>query len=139
MLSALNISKEEVESVIFLPSDTALISIGEEHEPFWKLKVTGDNILLAVFSDVERAVVRGGRQYNPIDMVTADAMVNFISQHHDKKFIVNCRAGVSRSAAVALFIHRQYGHSLKPNFWHLSHPNSLVFRCLTHAQQKLSK
>lgn len=137
ILTAVNISKEEAEAVVFLPSDSAFISIGEEHEDFWDLRVEGDNVLRTIFSDITLSVRRGGKQYNPMNPDQAEAMAVFIGVHRHKKFIVNCRAGISRSAAVCLFISQQYGHSLKPNFWRLSYPNPWVLQCLQTAQKSL--
>lgn len=130
MLTAINIPKEEAEAIVFLPEDSVLISIGEEHEPFWSLQVSGDRVLRITFSDVTLPAFKGDRRYSPMTKCQAKIMSDFINRHQSKKFIVNCRAGISRSAAVCLFIHQQYGHSLKPNFWHLSHPNPLVLRML---------
>lgn len=138
ILTAVNVSKEEAEAVVFLPNDSAFISIGEEHEDFWDLRVEGDNVLRVIFSDITLSVRRGDKQYNPMNTDQAKEMVAFIGVHQRKKFIVNCRAGISRSAAVCLFISRQYGHSLKPNFWSLSHPNQWVLQCLQKAQQRLT-
>ena len=42
--------------------------------------------------------------YKPIDDETAEKIVDFIVKHNDKKFAINCEAGQSRSAAVALAV-----------------------------------
>jgi len=138
MLSALNIPREEAEGILVLPDDSVLISIGEEHERFWNLQVSGDRVLRMVFSDVTHPIEKGGKHYNPMNSDQAKVLVKFISQHQDKKFVINCRAGISRSAAVCLFIHQQYGHELKPYFWNLSHPNPLVLQLLWEALRDLS-
>jgi predicted protein tyrosine phosphatase len=137
MLSAVNIPKEQAEAILLLPEDSALISIGEEHEPFWNLQVSGDRVARMVFSDVTTPTKKGDKCYNPIDGIQARALAEFIALHRHRKFIVNCRAGISRSAAICLFIHEQYGHHLKPYFWDLSHPNPWVFQSLRHAQQSM--
>lgn len=139
MLTAINISKEEAEAIIFLPADSALISIGDEHERFWNLKIDGDNVLKLAFSDVTRPVQKGSKQYTPMRRVQAKVIAEFIKKHQTKKFIVNCQAGISRSAAVCLFIHRQYGHILKPNFWKLSHPNPWVLQLLQSEGEIISQ
>ena len=138
MLTALNISKEEAEAIIYLPEDTVIVSIGEEHEEFWNLKVSGGRVLRMRFSDITKTVKKGDKFYNPISDAQAKAMAEFIAENQERKFIVNCRAGISRSAAVCLFIHQQYGHGLKPNFWNLSHPNPQVLQCLRNVQQNLT-
>lgn len=138
MLSAVNVPKEQAESIILLPEDSALISIGEEHEPFWNLQVCGARVFRVVFSDVTDLTRKGEKSYNPIDGTQARRMVDFIALHQHRKFIVNCRAGISRSAAVCLFIHEQYGHALKPYFWDLSYPNPRVLECLRVARQNIA-
>jgi predicted protein tyrosine phosphatase len=132
-LTAVNIDKEQAERIVTLPDSTAFISIGNEHEPFWSLQVTGDNVLTMVFSDVVVSALNGGKIYNPISSHQAVKMVDFIVKNSSKKFVVNCQAGVSRSAAVCLFIHEALGHDLKPDFWKLSHPNRLVYQMLREA------
>lgn len=137
MLSAVNIPKEEAEAMLLLPDDCVLISIGEEYEKFWNLQVSGERVIRMAFSDITQPTRMGGKLYNPMQRDQAVALVRFIAKHQRKKFIVNCRAGVSRSSAVCLFIHQQYGHGLKPYFWHLSHPNPWVLRQLEEAQADL--
>jgi predicted protein tyrosine phosphatase len=138
MLSAVNIPKEEAEAILLLPDDSALISIGEEHEKFWNLQVSGERVLRMVFSDVTTPTRKGDKYYSPMDDNQARKLVEFIKCHQDRKFIVNCRAGISRSSAVCLFIHQQYGHGLKPHFWNLSYPNPWVLQRLRVAQQALT-
>lgn len=139
MLTAVNIPKDEAEAIVFLPDDSVLISIGEEHEPFWKLQVSGDRVFRLTFSDVTQPIKKGDRYYNPMNNVQARAVVAFIELHQSRKFIVNCRAGISRSAAICLFIHQQYGHLLKPYFQSLSYPNSWVIDRLKAAQQSIPR
>jgi predicted protein tyrosine phosphatase len=134
-LTAVNIPSEEAERIIVLPSTTALISIGNEYEPFWNLKVAGGDVLKVVFSDTLVPVRKGDRIYSPISPSQALQIVDFISKRCEKKFVVNCHAGISRSAAVCLFINKTFGHELKPNFWDLSHPNKAVYELLLRSYQ----
>lgn len=139
VLTAVNISKEEAEAIIFLPDDSALISIGEEHEPFWNLQVYGARVFRVAFSDITRPTRKGDNLYSPMSEAQAKRLAEFVDLHQHRKFIVNCRAGISRSAAVCLFISQQYGHSLKPHFWSLSHPNPWVVQKMgaTHSHSGL--
>lgn len=137
MLTAVNISKEEAEAIVFLPDDSVMISIGEEHEEFWNLKVAGGRVFRITFSDTTKPMRKGDKFYNPLSNVQAKSLAEFIARNQGRKFVVNCRAGISRSAAVCLFIHQQYGHHLKPNFWNLSYPNPQVLQCLRETQRHL--
>jgi predicted protein tyrosine phosphatase len=128
-----NISFQEAEEIEQLPDNTCLISIGNEHDEFWDLKVSGERVLKVVFSDITAEREYSKRVYYGITMEQAEEIVAFIDLHKEKDFIVNCHAGISRSGAVCLFIHKTYGHSLKPMFWALSDPNPLVFGRLTTA------
>jgi predicted protein tyrosine phosphatase len=135
MLTAINVAYDNAESIICLPDDTCLISIGNEHEAFWQLKVDGPRVLRQVFSDITSDQERHNLRWKALPWDQACEIAEFINQHQDKKFVVNCHAGISRSAAVCLFIHKTYGHQLAPNFWALSQPNPYVFGTLTLAHE----
>lgn len=129
-----NIPHYEAESIEALPDDTVLISISNQHEGPWALKVSGESVFQQSFSDVtgpERSPA--GRIYSPMNEDQAYEMAKFIEENKDKDFLVNCHAGISRSGAVCLYIHKTYGHELKPNFWALSHPNPVVVGLLMNA------
>lgn len=124
MLKTYNASELEVKEIT-LNDSCAVISIREEHGPDYQLNFTG-NTLIVKFSDVTAKVNVNDVDFNPISKEDAAKMVDFIEENKNKNFVVNCSAGVSRSAAVCLFIHHTYGHSLKENFWLLSSPNPFV-------------
>jgi predicted protein tyrosine phosphatase len=123
-----NICAREAEEIKYLPENTVLISINEEHGNFYPLQVSiDDRVLRLRFSDVTTMINhRDGNQYLPISRETANKVVNFIEENKDKNFIVHCAAGVSRSSAVCMYIHLKYGHALRNAFWSLSEPNSFV-------------
>lgn len=129
MSTAINIPATQAEDLKSLPENCALISINEEHEPKYPLGVDDQksNVLRVVFSDVgSEAIEHKGKFYNSISVDSARQVVNFIKRNEGKSFIVHCAAGVSRSAAVCLFIHLIYGHELRQHFWHVSQPNPFV-------------
>ena len=45
-----------------------------------------------------------GIEVYPIEQKELDLIVGFIKQNKDKKFIINCNAGVSRSAGIGLLV-----------------------------------
>jgi len=136
MLLAKNICHNEAEDITVLPENTVLISIGNPHDDFWKLKEhPPEKVHKQVFADTTAKVGYDKREYLPINKDQAFEVVTFIEENKDKHFIVNCHAGISRSGAVCLFINKNYGHSLKKDFWALSHPNPYVFGMLQNAYE----
>jgi predicted protein tyrosine phosphatase len=125
MLKCYNISSFEAEKIIVLPTNTALISINDEYSPERKFPFPG-HIFITKFSDLADKKVLENLSFNPISLKQAREMLEFIIENKDKNFIVHCFAGVSRSAAVCLFLNLIFGHQLKDNFWLLSCPNPYV-------------
>ena len=122
-LIAINTSQAGAESWQPTPN-TVIISITDDGEPLAKLP---DAITFRTqFYDVTEPLLFGGTWLKPIRQETARELARFIREHKDSNFLVHCRAGVSRSAAVCLFIHTAHGHQLKENFWALAEPNPLV-------------
>ena len=115
------ISKEEVEILIDKNqinnlNNLALISINDPQTQF-----TNEDRLPLVekycneFSDFIQVEFwditspsEDGTQL-PIDENTISKLVNFIKTNHDKKFIIHCNAGISRSAGVGLLVHAVLG------------------------------
>lgn len=141
MLFTENISAKDAMAIEALPEDTAWICIHDEYDPPHKLKVANNTRMLQLtFSDVRGVTPHKSKVYNPMSTEDALQILNFIAANKDKKIIVNCNAGISRSGAICLFIHKTYGHHLKPNFWHLSEPNPFILGTLLieHDKQKLT-
>jgi hypothetical protein len=135
-LSAVNISFPEAGDIPGLDDNTVMISINEEYEPLRKLRIPrdSDKILTVRFSDITSRITRTIENetiiYEPINEITAHCILDFINKNADKNFIVHCKAGISRSAAVCLYIHIVYGHNLKLGFWTTSLPNKYVLGSL---------
>lgn len=134
MPQAININWMQACELQELPNDFVLISVNEEYEDLRPLKLDRKNerILTLVFSDVTGdAAHPNGRIHHPISEAQALEVIKFCAKYKDKHFLVHCAAGVSRSSAICLYISRTYGHSLRPNFWDVSHPNYQVIGRLT--------
>ena len=131
MLSAINISCVEAETITRLPENTVMISINNEHEELHRLKLDRsktNEILTLQFSDITSKQFDSfdGKSYNPLSVEQALKILDFININKDKNFIIHCSAGISRSSAVALYLNVFHGHELKPSFWKLCHPNRYV-------------
>lgn len=133
MPTATNISGPEAERIKYLPDNTVLISINEVDDELWRLHLDrlSSKVLTVRFPDITAKLEYKGNLLLPISVETALKIINFVNINQDKNFIIHCAAGISRSAAVALFINREYGHELKPDFWRLCHPNPYVLGLLT--------
>lgn len=123
-----NICAAEAETIQFLPNNTVLISVNEEHGNLYPLKLDSDNnrILRVRFSDITCPVERHGKKYETLSRDTAALITNFIERNSSSNFIVHCAAGVSRSSAICMYIHIRYGHVLRSRFWLYSEPNPFV-------------
>ncbi len=124
-----------------LPSDTVLISINEEHGDLYTLKVSGSRVLRVKFSDVcqretNAGIGKTGLVFNPIDTKTVKEILDFIEEYKGQEFIIHCAAGVSRSGAVAMFLHLMYGYDLKENYYSLSEANPFVLGRLIFEYKK---
>ena len=104
-------------TVTFLPMSVAegirqesnIISIGSPggEQPAWR---TDHPFLHRVEFSADDE--RGDPGYVPFDAAMATSMVNFIEGLKDQDIVVHCKYGISRSAAVALFVNEKFGHEL---------------------------
>ena len=127
---AKNISYYEAASITEIPENTAIISINEEHSEPYPLKVGGPLVFRTQFTDCYLPFEHKQKQYRPVNPATVRELLNFIVSNPGKNFIIHCQAGVSRSAAVALFLHPAFNYDLTENFWQTSEPNSYVLGAL---------
>ncbi len=123
-----NICAKEAEDIRYLPNNTVLISVNEEHGDLWNLKLDRKDprILTVRFSDVTKDCEKHGLIFHTITDEIALKILDFINTHEGKDVLVNCAAGVSRSGAIALYLNLFHGYELKPAFWSLSNPNKFV-------------
>lgn len=132
MPRAINICAEEAADIQTLPNNTVLISINDEYQDLYSLKLDRKDkrILTVVFTDITAQIEHLGKWYHPINAETSQQILNFIEVNKEKDQIIHCAAGISRSAAVCLFLHLFYNYELKKNFWKLSNPNKFVIGSL---------
>lgn len=108
------ISKKELEDLLnanLIPNldNLVLISISDPLSTITERKAIENkysnqfhNSLKVKFYDVTKKLSMNGN--DTIDYKTVLIMKNFILKHKDKKFIINCNAGRSRSAGVGLLV-----------------------------------
>ena len=117
-----------------LPDNTVLISVNDEYGdlPQFKFPTNDGSVLHVRFADIccGRTRKQDGNLIKPISNPTAKNIVEYIAMNKDKNFLIHCHAGVSRSSAIAMYIHLKYGHSLKENYWLLSEPNKFLLGAL---------
>lgn len=130
MPKVINICSGEAEDIQQLLPNECLISINEQHGSPWKLRVTGERVLKVDFADVRGVTTHKGIVYNPISVDQAHEIISFIKKWNGYNFYVNCAAGISRSGAVALFMHACFGYELKNHYFRLSEPNPFTLGIL---------
>lgn len=148
-LFAYNICAAEAADIKELPPNTVLISINEEIGELYPLQIPeGDERLLRLrFSDVpglelkyKHNLEQKTYELHNIRIKDTEKAIEFIERNKNKSFWIHCAAGVSRSAAVSLFIHTIYGHKLKPMFFELSCTNvattGILLNCYTYKKLK---
>jgi predicted protein tyrosine phosphatase len=130
MPKAINICADEARKFKKLPDNTVLISINQQYGDLYPLNLKRDSsrILTVRFDDITGKIVDGrtGLIYTPMGEETALKILNFINVNYGKDFIIHCHAGISRSAAICLYLNIMEGYELKKNFWSLCHPNYYV-------------
>lgn len=130
---------DEIER-IYPEEQTVLISITEPDSELIpdSIKMRYLHVHETKFWDVlDKVIGADGNEYDVIPMETARKIKEFILDNKDKKFVVHCKAGISRSAAVGCCIEclveyegdvygYKTGHSSIKEFWRY-HPNPTVF------------
>jgi rhodanese-related sulfurtransferase len=100
-----------------VPSDYAFISIIgtqdclkhiNEEDTTHYFKKQHDNVLNLAFDDVDEDFELEGYKIKAITDEQAKAIVDFVERNKEKKFLVHCRAGQSRSVAIVNFIYTYY-------------------------------
>lgn len=134
MLTAINIDLNRAQEIDKLDDNTVLISINQEYEPLPRLKLDrlSSKILTLQFNDITAPV----DVFMPMSPDQGLKILDFVNINKNKNFIIHCAAGISRSSAIALFIHLNYGHKLKENFWKSARPNAFVLGRLTILRNK---
>lgn len=105
-----------------------VISIGSEGEPY-QLPVNVKNHIRLEFEDT----LYTEELNKPFTREHADQIIDFVKMCKGEPIIVHCAMGMSRSAAVAKFVHDYYGYEFdmsKPCFGTTQHHNKLVYETL---------
>ena len=99
----------------------------EEDEEHW-FKEDHSNVLNLEFDDCNKDREWEGHKAYTISEEQAKKIVEFIEKNLGRNFLIHCRAGISRSGAVAKFISMNYhGYNLVNDF---TRPNQEVLRKL---------
>ena len=111
-------------------SNSAIISITEPDAPEANLSSGYKKIFRAEFDDIDIPL----KGYKLLDSAQAIDMTSFIKDVVIGKFdylIIHCRAGISRSSAVAAAILKHYNDDSTPVFGNKKYlPNLFVYRTL---------
>ena len=94
------IKSDEFNNIKAFPNDLCFITIADPN----KENIDDENYFLDTlklkFWDVEEEIGR----FAPINLIQAKEIYNFIMKNKNSEFLINCEAGVSRSAGVGLAI-----------------------------------
>jgi len=112
MTTVVNIPRKEAEdwSHYIDPAKAIWIAIGEPDTSYNAIRNEFldelPNLHISFWDIVKEVPIIGTDEWaQPPTKEQAKEIVDFILKHKDKNVIVNCKAGVSRSSAVALFCH----------------------------------
>ena len=126
-------------------TDSAIISISTPNVPYYGLEIepTDENRVVAIlrleFMDVDRPGDNDvyGNPTTISDLMSdrdAKTVVDFVERYKDKRILVHCDAGISRSSAVAAAILKHYTGDDSMIFdsrWY--NPNRWVYRKVLEA------
>lgn len=99
LIEAIISRKELINFYTELDSESVLISISDIDKEPVNLNYFKDSLFVS-FNDTEENI----GEIKVIDNETAKIIKNFILKHKNDKFVINCEAGISRSAAVGYAI-----------------------------------
>ena len=122
-----NYMKDNGYSDSFVPSNMAVISIGEPKEPSHYFKDGTERVLNIDFWDVNDYDVEG---IKGLTDKQAETIYNFIAENIGRTFYIHCRAGVSRSQAVGRFLADCYGYTVNSMSGRDIFPNNHVLSLL---------
>lgn len=115
-----------------LPSDMAVVSIGEPEESEHYFQ-DSQQVLNIDFWDVNDYEVEGVKGLTDEQ---AETIHDFISNNIGKDFYIHCRAGVSRSQAVGRFLSDIYGYEVVSVANNGAFPNQHVLSLLKRIERE---
>lgn len=125
ILSSKNINDDNVIEKI----DLAFISINDSTSKYSYFKKDHKNVITLKFDDLIEPLF----DYVLFNKDHAKILLEFIERNKDKKFIIHCEAGISRSGAIGQFINDTYKKMDESKFKELNKhisPNQLVYNTL---------
>lgn len=116
-----------------IPDNCAFVSIGEPADSEHWFSESSDSVLNIDFWDVN-----GYRVEDVLGMTDeqAEKVYRFLSGNIGKDFYIHCRAGVSRSQAVARFLEDCYGYEVVQGSDRQPFPNAHVLALLKREYMK---
>lgn len=129
---SLSIDKGICDNIAFisiLGTYESLKYAGEEDNSHF-FKKPNRSVLNVEFDDVDCDTNIGGYQFKAISQEQADEIFKFIENNIGKTFLIHCRAGESRSAAVGQFIKEIYSDIYSDNKDDWKTYNHCVYRKL---------
>lgn len=120
---------------------SVIISLGDPGESMPDFACDHIDVLRLEFDDVDQDL---GPEYRMFDWTMARKLLTFEHRYKDHDIIVHCHAGISRSAAVAIYMADKCGRLLdvsKPCSGKVEAHNRYVYRQLqlTHVDLCMSK
>lgn len=140
LMAEKGVTMENCESQIDLCFISILNTSGNKTDPWFN--ESKSNVCVIAFDDVERdfniPLIGSDKMVlaKAMTMDQARELVNFIHRNKDRKCVlIHCEKGVSRSGAVATFIHRHFKTDPKMFKEHnpIIDPNRYVLRLLENA------
>lgn len=139
MPTVYNIPRKQAKNIDFVPSNCVWISIQEPDSEH----ITNANLdrlpnLKIKFWDINERYydIASGIWGEPITDEQIKEIYDFLIAHKEKNIIVNCRAGISRSGAIAQFVHETFGHTWDKESQGRAIPNSRVLWKLAELHAK---
>ena len=149
-VSIIALSKNNIwldnEDNIFTVSSSCLKGIFSRNEILNKKDIIEDNIAWITIADPDKEIINMEAKnklclkFSDIEEETdneilfneklAKEIIDFIIKNKDKKFVVNCEAGISRSAAIGMFIEEFLNNETTIDKHIRFEPNMFIFNTL---------
>ena len=141
--TVLNLSRHTVRNISRTPRNSIWISIEEPGTPSSSVDnrwLEGLPTLRIAFDDISTVhKLFNGVETVPFSMEMAKEVITFILNNPRKNIIVNCAAGISRSAAIAKFCHHNLGYKWWEEGQMFATPNTHVIKMLSSANRELNE
>lgn len=129
---------DNIAFISILGTSDSLKYVGEEDNSHF-FKKPNRSVLNIEFDDVDSDTNIDGYNFKAISQEQADEIFNFIENNVGKTFLIHCRAGESRSAAVGQFIKEIYSDIYSENKDEWKTYNHCVYRKLYRSYYNKNK